>query len=227
MNKRLIVLALISLIFLPVIKSGASMAVCPACASVCIIPINPLCAACVATLCVFGTFATACFDSDTIISKVEDGQIKKVSIYELKTNDLVLANHENKFTRVIRNVKSEGLFDYTQIILESGKQLTITNEHGVIVLDGETNKKMMMANNLREGQKLITLEGVEVIKNVKSLEKKDKYILETEDGTVIANNIYVSTICDDMIDETMNSDELIKLWKEKHETLYKEILKNY
>ena len=226
MNKRILPLILISLIFLPVIKSGASVAVCPACAAVCAIPFNPLCGACVATLCVFGAFATACFDSDTIISKVENGQIKKVSIFELKANDLVLANHENKFTRVVRNVKSEGIFDYTQIILESGKQLTITNEHGIIVLDGESNKRIMMANNLKEGQKLITLEGVEVIKKIKSLEIKDKYILETEDGTVIANNIYVSTICDDMIDETMNSDELIKLWKEKHETLYKEILKN-
>ena len=150
MNKKIIALVIISLICLPVIKSGAAMTVCPACTALCVIPFNPLCAACVATLCVFGTLATACFDSDTIISKIEDGQIKKVSIYELKSNDLVLANNENKFTRVVRNVKSEGLFDYTQIILESGKQLTITNEHGVIVLDGESNKKIMIANNLKE-----------------------------------------------------------------------------
>ena len=225
MNKRIIPLAIISLICLPVIKAGISLAACPACALICFIP-NPACLACIASLCATGPILTACFDSETIISKIEDGQIKKVSIYELKVNDLVLANNENKFTRVVRNVKSEGVFDYTQIILESGKQLTITNEHGVIVLDGESNKRIMMANNLREGQKLITLEGVEVIKKVKNLEIKDKYILETEDGTVIANNIYVSTICDDMIDETMDSDELIKLWKEKHQSLYKEILKN-
>ena len=111
MNKKIIALVIISLICLPVIKSGAAMTVCPACTALCVIPFNPLCAACVATLCVFGTLATACFDSDTIISKIEDGQIKKVSIYELKSNDLVLANNnENKFTRVVRNVKSEGLF---------------------------------------------------------------------------------------------------------------------
>ena len=144
----------------------------------------------------------------------------------MKVNDLVLSNNGNQFTKVVRNVKSKGIFDYTQIILESGKQLTITNEHGVIVLDEESNKRIMIANNLKEGQKLITLEGPEVIKKINSLKIKDKYILETEDGTVIANDIYVSTICDDMIDEKMNSDDLLKLWKDKHEKLYKEILKN-
>ena len=226
MNKKIIFLSLICLISLPVSKSGASMAICPVCAPVCIFPLSPVCLACVITNCVVGPILTTCFSSDTIISKIEDGQIKKVSIEELKANDLVLSNNENQFTKVVRNVKAKGIFDYTQIILESGKQLTITNEHGVIILDEESNKRIMMANNLREGQKLITLEGPEVIKKINNLQIKDKYILETEDGTVIANNIYVSTICDDMIDETMNSDDLLKIWKVKHKELFKEILKN-
>jgi intein/homing endonuclease len=144
----------------------------------------------------------------------------------LKKNDLVLANNGNKLTKVVRNVKSEGIFNYTQIILESGKELTITNEHGVIVLDEETNKKVIKAANLREGQKLITLKGPEMIKNINNLQIKDKYILETEDGTVIANNIYVSTICDDMIDEKINSDDLLKQWKDKHERIYNKLIKN-
>ena len=226
MNKKIIFLSLICLISLPVSKSGAYIPICPMCAPVCIMPLYPVCITCVIANCVVGLILTACFSSDTIISKIEDGQIKKVSIEELKANDLVLSNNENQFTKVVRNVKAKGIFDYTQIILESGKQLTITNEHGVIVLDEESNKRIMMANNLREGQKLITLEGPEVIKKINNLQIKDKYILETEDGTVIANNIYVSTICDDMIDETMNSDDLLKIWKVKHKELFKEILKN-
>ena len=55
-----------------------------------------------------------------------------------KKNDL-LSNKENKFTRVVKNRKSEGPFDYRQIILESGKELTITDEHVVIVLDDSSN----------------------------------------------------------------------------------------
>ena len=43
-------------------------------------------------------------------------------------------------------------YDYIQIILESGKELTVTNEHGVIVLDDKSNKRVIKANNLKEGQ---------------------------------------------------------------------------
>jgi intein/homing endonuclease len=222
----MILLILISLFFIPVAKSGAAMAVCPACVGACIIPFSPFCIACVLANCVAGPILTACFSSDTTISKLENGEIKEVSIYELKENDIVLANNEHKFTKVVRNIKSEGVFDYIQIILESGKELTVTNEHGVIVLDEKSNKRVIKANNLKEGQMLITLEGPGVIKRINNLRIKDKYILETLDGTVIANNIYVSTICDDMIDEEMKADDLIQQWKNKHEKMYNLLIKN-
>jgi intein/homing endonuclease len=220
-------LTLISLFFIPATKSGTLTAVvCPACISVCAVPLNPLCWACLVALCGGATVVTGCFNSDTKIYKMEYGQIKDVPIYELKKNDLVLANNENKFTRVVKNVKSEGIFDYKQIILESGKELTITDEHVVIILDDKSNKRVIRASNLREGQKVITLDGPEVIKKINDLKIKDRYILETMDGTVIANNIYVSTICDDMIDEKMNADDLLKNWKNNHRGLYNEIIKN-
>ena len=222
----MLLLTLISLFFIPAAKSGAALAVCPACATVCIIPFNPLCILCVISNCIAGPVVTACFSPDTTISKLENGEIKEVSIYELKENDLVLANNENKFTKVVRNVKSEGIFDYIQIILESGKELTVTNEHGVIVIDEESNRRVIKARNLREGQVVITLEGPEIIKRINNLKIKDKYILETLDGTVIANNIYVSTICDDMIDEKIKADDLIQHWKNKHENMYNLLIKN-
>ena len=222
----MLLLTLISLFFIPAAKSGAALAVCPACATVCIIPFNPLCILCIISNCIAGPIVTACFSPDTTISKLENGEIKEVSIYELKENDLVLANNENKFTKVVRNVKSEGIFDYIQIILESGKELTVTNEHGVIVIDEESNRRVIKARNLREGQVVITLEGPEIIKRINNLKIKDKYILETLDGTVIANNIYVSTICDDMIDEKIKADELIQHWKNKHENMYNLLIKN-
>ena len=222
----MLLLTLISLFFIPASKSGAALAVCPACATVCIIPFNPLCILCIISNCIAGPIVTACFSPDTTISKLENGEIKEVSIYELKENDLVLANNENKFTKVVRNVKSEGIFDYIQIILESGKELTVTNEHGVIVIDEESNRRVIKARNLREGQVVITLEGPEIIKRINNLKIKDKYILETLDGTVIANNIYVSTICDDMIDEKIKADDLIQHWKNKHENMYNLLIKN-
>ena len=64
------------------------------------------------------------------------------------------------------------------------------------------------------------------IKNIQYLSLNDKYIFETQDGTVMANNIYVSAVCDDMIDEKINADDLIKHWKIKHSNLYDKILNN-
>lgn len=220
-------LILISLFFLPFIKTGAAFLMgCPACAASCVIPFNPICDICILSLCVIGPITTACFSPDTTIAKIENDKIIDISINEIQKNDIVLLNNENKFTKVVRNIKSEGIFDYTQIILESGKKLTITNEHGVIIIDDKLNKRMIRADNLIEGQKLITLEGPEMIKKINYLQMKDKYILETLDGTVMANNIYVSTICDDMIDEEMNADDLIEQWKNKHSKLYNLITNN-
>ena len=138
----------------------------------------------------------------------------------------MLANNLNKFTKVVRNVKSLGTFNYTQITLESGKTLTVTNERGVIILNNKSNKKIIRASDLKEGQMLITILGAEVIKNLKYLSIKDKYILETQDGTVIANEVYVSTICEYMIDEKINADDLIENWKAKHSNLYNKIINN-
>ena len=90
----------------------------------------------------------------------------------MKKNDLVLSNNENKLTTVIRNTKSEGIFNYIQLILESGKELNITDDHGVIVIDNESNKRIVKANNLKEGQKLITLEGAQKIKTINNIKIK-------------------------------------------------------
>ena len=215
--KRMILLLMISLFFLPVIKSG----ICLICWSICLF--NRLsCLGCMNRFCP----VSACFSSDTIFYKLEDGQVKKVLVHELKKNDLVISNNENKITKVVRNVKDKGIFNYIQIILESGEELKVTDEHGVIVIEDESNRRVLKANNLREGQKLITFEGPKAIKTINNLNLKDKYILETLDGTVIANGIYISTICENMINEKIDADDLIKDWKNKHERLFNGLINN-
>ena len=102
---KLYLLALISLLYLPFSKSGAATPICAACSLVCIVPLSPICISCLSTICLWGVTLSACFNSDTKISKIENGQIKEASISDLKQNDLVLANNNNKLTRVVRNVK--------------------------------------------------------------------------------------------------------------------------
>ena len=61
---------------------------------------------------------------------------------------------------MVRNIKSEGIFNYTQITLESGKALTVTNEHGVIILDEKLNKKIVKANDLKEGSSWVLYQEI-------------------------------------------------------------------
>lgn len=216
--KRIFFLSLIFLLSLHETQSGTA---CAACAGACIGNVF-VCAACVILLCP----GSLCFSSNTTFYKNKNGQLKEVPIHEIKKNDLVLSNNANILTTVVRNTKIEGTFNYIQLILESGKELIITLDHGVIVVDNESNKRIIKAKNLKKGQKLITLEGPQTIKTINHLTLTDKYILETTDGTVMANNIYVSTVCSDMIDENMNADDLIEHWKKKHEKLYNGLINN-
>ena len=162
--KRIFFLSLIFLLSLPETKSGQA---CPACFAACALNVF-LCAGCVFLLCP----ASGCFSSDTTFYKNKNGQLEKVPIHELKKNDLVLSNNKNKLTTVVRITKSEGIFNYIQLILESGKELNITDDHGVIVIDYESNKRIVKANNLKEGQKLITLEGAQKIKTINNIKIK-------------------------------------------------------
>ena len=92
---KIYLIVLISLLFLPIAKSGGAIPICAACIVLCISPYAPVCGGCLATFCGAAPFATACFDPDTKISKIEDCQIKEVSIYELQKNDFIFLSNIN------------------------------------------------------------------------------------------------------------------------------------
>jgi len=52
-----------------------------------------------------------------------------------------------------------------------------------------------------------------------------KYVIETEDGTVFSNEIFVSTICNEEISEKKNFKELIQKWSKNHQFLFKNLIK--
>ena len=75
--------------------------------------------------------------------------------------------------------------------MDSGKELTITDDHGVIVVDNESNKKIVKANNLKVGQKLITLDGPQEIKTINNLKVNDYEKVENDscvyvDGSLLS-----------------------------------------
>lgn len=85
-----------------------------------------------------------------------------------------------------------------------------------MITEFNNQKKLTLSKNLKVGMNLFLENGFCEITNIKTMVLDDKYILITEDGTVISSGIFSSTICDSDIDENLSFDENLKKWKTKH-----------
>lgn len=172
--------------------------------------------------CSMGLFVpVACFSEDTLLTVKNSNEIVSKEIKEIKRNDYVLTLDEkgnSVFTKVISNIKSNGKFDFVNIICETQsekKELTVTKDHSMIT-EFNNQKKLTLSKNLKVGMNLFMENGFCEITNIKTMVLDDKYTLITEDGTVISSGIFSSTICDSDIDENLSFDENLKKWKTKH-----------
>ena len=161
----------------------------------------------------------ACFSEETKIYVIKNNQIIKKNISEIKRNDFVLTyiNNIEKKTKVISNERSEGHFEFYNIILENNYNIKVTGNHGVIVKNKKDNgKKISLAENVKEGDILYTLNGEFSIIEIKKEVQNQKYTLVTEDGTVLASDIYISLICENIIDESANFENIMYSWRNLH-----------
>lgn len=165
----------------------------------------------------------ACFYSDTLLNVKEGNKIIKKNISEILPNDYIQTLNENNevyFTKVMINEKSTGNFSFYQIIVKNSQtqiSIQITDNHGMIILDEKSNKKIIRASKLKIGDVIMTKNGFGII--VEIIEKKlnEKYNLVTKDGTVLASEIFISTICESEIDENKNYKTLLNNWIKKHQ----------
>ena len=161
----------------------------------------------------------ACFSEETKIYVIENNQTIRKNISEIKRNDFVLTliNNMKKKTKVISNERIEGNFEFYKIILENKSNIKVTGNHGIIVKNKKENGvKIMFAKNVKEGDILYTLSGEFRIIEIKKEVQNQKYTLVTEDGTVLASDIYISLICENMIDENSNFKNIMDSWRDLH-----------
>ena len=88
----------------------------------------------------------ACFSEETKIYLIKNNQIIKKNISEVKKNDFVLTSKNNiqQKTKVISNERSEGHFEFYNMILENKSNIKITGNHGIIVKNkNEDGKKII------------------------------------------------------------------------------------
>lgn len=168
--------------------------------------------------CAWGVLSPpACFSEETEIYVVNGEEIIKKRIDEIKKDDLVLTyeNGKKKTTKVISNEKTIGNFDFYHIILENNYNIKVTGNHGIIIKI-KNDKKILFAKNVKKGDILYTLNGEYRILDIKKEIQNQKYTLNTQEGTVIASDIYISLICENIIDEKECFDNVMGNWKQLH-----------
>jgi hypothetical protein len=136
-----------------------------------------------------------CFSANVKIVVLENNEECKKNVAEIKKGDLVLTfdGNEKIFSKVIETKLNEGIFEFYDIQLKDGKNISVTGNHTMIVFDNNTIK-FKYACELKEGDLLRTNDGLHEISKINNEMKYNSYKISTEKGTVLANDVLVSTI---------------------------------
>lgn len=222
----------ITLLFINTLTTPEAKAGTPAAYAACILSCELACAgglaitagvalpaylACAAGCPAYCAPSIVCFSEDTKLMVSQNGREVSKGIAFVHPGDMVktLSDGNPHWTKVIGNIKTEGSFDFLQLSLRNEthiltEQLTVTPEHGMIF---SNNGRMTLnkASHVQVGDQMISAQGTKSIMSVKPVQLDNKYTLLTTDGTVLASDIFVSTICSEEIDGGE------KLFKEKME----------
>ena len=138
-----------------------------------------------------------CFSADTKMIILENNKQYKRPVSEIKNGDLVLTfdGKEKVFSKVIENKLNEGIFEFYEIQLKNGSNISVTGNHTMIVFDKDTKEiKFKFACELKVGDLLRTTDGLHEIMKINNEMMYNSYQISTEKGTVLANDVLVSTI---------------------------------
>lgn len=202
---------------LPVkVEAGPGFSVCfPTCVAVCVggataatATIGAVAAAgpCMEA-CMTACFST-CFSDKTTVFVKEGDQYLNRNISQVKSGDLVLTSkdNENYGTKVLRNIKTEGNFEFVQITAQNPyntsyiQKIQVTPEHGLVLRHKDSPMTIDTAAHIQLGDTLHgsngdTLSVIDISRTILDT----KYTLETCDGTVLASDFHVTTVCNEVV----------------------------
>lgn len=211
-------------------------------------PAGPIGAAACAALCAAACAPTApaCFSDDAIAWQVDsEGVAQKVAVQELVPGDHVLTLSHGRFvaTKVLHNQRSRGDFAFTELVAKQGEtvfNLTVTDEHNLVWARGGQESKMhlgeddwevAMARLLNVGDfvpVMVTNETAGAgartdlarLTWLRQVQLNVKNTLITELGTMLANGILVTTICDgDLLVDPPKFNATLQKWRSLHRGL--------
>ena len=165
-----------------------------------------------------------CFHEQTFFNVLEkDDKIMKKQVSDIKTGDRVLTYNGGKkiLTKVIRNIEKKGSFEFYEFKCrnkDSIKSITVTGNHTMIIYSKDNYKiQFKLADQTKIGDLFRTTDGMYEIFEINKKKMNRKYDLKVENGTVLANDILVSTLCS-------GNNENIKEYHKINESIPAEIL---
>ena len=142
-----------------------------------------------------------CFSEDTEMIILENNKEHKRNASKIKEGDLVLTfNGQDKiFSKVTESIKNKGIFKFYEIKLKNeksnSKHISVTGNHTMIIFGKDQNDiKFKFAYELKVGDLLRTSDGLFEINEINHVMKNDSYKIASEKGTVLANDVLVSTV---------------------------------
>ena len=142
-----------------------------------------------------------CFHEQTIINVMEkDDKIMKKQVSDIKRGDRVLTYNGGKkiLTKIMKNVENKGSFEFYEFKCrnkDSIKSITVTGNHTMIIYSKDNYKiQFKSANQTKIGDLFRTTDGMYEIFEINKKMMNRSYELRVENGTVLANDILISTL---------------------------------
>ena len=169
-----------------------------------------------------------CFEGNTTVKVLENGKEVEKEIKDVKKDEMVLVHNgkEKRYAKVEDNKITEGDFEFYVVKVRDlkdsskTKEITITPEHNMIILDENKNIKLVSAMDLKDNEIMDSEDGLCQIYEISKKTLKNKYSLSVKGGCVLANGIFTSSICSE------NNAQLLKPtlkdWKKYHSENYRD-----
>lgn len=198
---------------------GVCVAVQTTCCAGCLaaMPLPPVFAACLLTCAGAGVACQTschsrhrnCFGDGTKVHELENGKWLEKDVVDVEPGSsvLTLIDGQEQATKVVSNRRLQGAIDFVTLdVVDSCgfvRSLTVTGAHNMLVQEGG-HLRMLPASELQIGSRVATAScdgrlpnaTTAVVEGLERQELKHKNELITADGTVLANGVFVTTICD-------------------------------
>ncbi len=142
-----------------------------------------------------------CFHELTMIKVSENDKIKNMQVSEIKTCDKVLTYNGGKkiLTKITKIAKNKGDFEFYEFRCRNKhsniKSITVTGNHTMIIYSKNKNEiELKCANQVKINDLFRTSDGMYEIFEINKKIMKNSYELRVEKGTILANDILVSTL---------------------------------